>query len=105
MKITPVFNASVHSPLFHSKSHLYHNNAEAAGTFELPRLHCFQSRSPWLHVMQLEPVLDPAALWYSREPPVIWAELLLAYTHVNRNGTTDDIFTFLFFFFYFKLAV
>ena len=46
--------------------------------------------------MQLEPILDPAALWYSREPPVMWAELLLAYTHIRRNGTADDIFTFFF---------
>lgn len=59
-----------------------------------PNSTVFSPVPPWLHVMQLEPVLHPAALWYSREPPVIWAELLLAYTHVSRNGTPDDIFTF-----------
>lgn len=69
------------------------------GPSSCPNSTVFSPIQPWLHVMQLEPLLDPAALWYSRELPVIWAELLLAYTHVNRNGTTDDIFTFFFFFF------
>lgn len=57
-----------------------------------PNSTVFSPGQPWFHVMQFEPVLDPAALWYSRDPPVIWAELLLAHIHVSRNGTADDFF-------------
>lgn len=79
----------------------YHGRREQ-GPSGCPKSTGFSPIQPWFHVMQYKSVLDPAAFWYSREPPMIWAELLLAYTHVSRNGTADDRFTFVCLFVCFK---
>lgn len=55
-----------------------------------PKSTGFSPIQPWFHVMQCRSVLDPVAFWYSREPPVIWAELLTP-TEVGMGLQMTDL--------------